>query len=457
MTSNKTTPVNVQATTKNQQHPHAHSGIDCLASIGTTAAELSEEKIGKRALFSQLPDQGPGFSCYGSAEKRYGRPEVVRAIAYVCDKWNQQFPNYPRVGVGNMSYQGGGPIAPHTSHQKGVDVDLSPVASTHEEVALTWQSPNYSKKRTQQLVDLILNNPHLQVRTILFNDPNVTGVQPYVGHDNHLHVSFYPSAITASEFSSDQTGTLALVEPYMEGKAVKALQQNLQSIGIKTRTDGVFGPMTDAAVRQFQANYGLDVDGVVGNATRMKLTQAKEEGLQPSSSKPKSGLLPKWKGGDKQAAIKAIRQEARRQGISVSSQVAYILATVEHETAGSFQPVRESYYLGEPGAENHRKTLRYYPYYGRGYVQLTWDYNYRAYSTTLGLDLVNQPDLVMRPDVALFILVDGMKRGVFTGISLEDCTNGSGFDFVEARRIINGKDKAVEIANIASGWLSDIA
>ncbi|WP_242049006.1 glycoside hydrolase family 19 protein [Planktothrix sp. FACHB-1365] len=53
---------------------------------------------------------------------------------------------------------------------------------------------------------------------------------------------------------------------------------------------------------------------------------------------------------------------------------------------------------------------------GRGYVQLTWNYNYRKYSDVLGLDLVNDPDLVMRPDIALFILIHGMKWGVFTGI-----------------------------------------
>jgi predicted chitinase len=174
-------------------------------------------------------------------------------------------------------------------------------------------------------------------------------------------------------------------------------------------------------------------------------------------ARPTGGALPNWQGGDKKAAIQAIIQEAKRHGITAQSQIAYILATVEHETAKSFQPVREAYFLGEAKGERHRKTLRYYPFYGRGYVQLTWDYNYQNYSTLLGLDLVNQPDLVMRPDVALFILVDGMKRGVFTGVGLDRYINNRATDFKNARRIINGTDKSNDIASLARNWFSNLA
>ncbi len=52
---------------------------------------------------------------------------------------------------------------------------------------------------------------------------------------------------------------------------------------------------------------------------------------------------------------------------------AYALATACHETAYTMQPVREAFWL----SENWRRThLRYYPFYGRGYVQLTWKANY---------------------------------------------------------------------------------
>ena len=65
--------------------------------------------------------------------------------------------------------------------------------------------------------------------------------------------------------------------------------------------------------------------------------------------------------------------------------------------------------MGELKAENYRHTLHYYPYYWQRYVQLTWRNNYQEYSDLLGLDLVNNPNLVMRPDLYIFILIDGMN------------------------------------------------
>jgi len=48
-----------------------------------------------------------------------------------------------------------------------------------------------------------------------------------------------------------------------EGRQVEMLQAALGSISV----DGIFGPETEEAVRQFQATKGLPVDGVVGPAT----------------------------------------------------------------------------------------------------------------------------------------------------------------------------------------------
>jgi chitosanase len=65
--------------------------------------------------------------------------------------------------------------------------------------------------------------------------------------------------------------TLQLQTPPMQGDDVRALQQALSNAGIKVTVDGAFGTSTDAAVRQFQRQKGLTVDGVVGPATRSAL------------------------------------------------------------------------------------------------------------------------------------------------------------------------------------------
>ncbi|MEG4329964.1 penicillin-insensitive murein endopeptidase, partial [Microcoleus sp. herbarium5] len=486
------------------------------------------------------PANGDGYECYG--DNCYGRPEVIQAIKYVCNEWVKKYP-IPRIGIGDIS-TAEGPTPGHSSHDKGLDVDIALVANTDEEIPLTYYDSKYSRDRTQELVDLFYNNPILRVKTILFNDPQITGVEFWDGHDNHLHVSFLSPGIDSAPYSSDEEGDLRLVIPPMQGERVRKLQEDLANVGISVTTDGIFGTETDAAIRKLQAEQGLQIDGIAGFVTQTKLTQlifgqSRAVSSEPSGlklqdvidqkqsipfddidsgvlvenqlfcaeiqtilranhllevvdgiygpqtqealrsfkasrkldggdvlgqttakalldAKPGAGLLPDWKGGDKNATVQAIVKEAHRQGITSQTQIAYILATVEHETADSFQPVRESYYLGEPGGEKHRKTLPYYPYYGRGYVQLTHDYNYRKYSDVLGRDLVNDPDVVMNPDIALFILVDGMKWGAFTGIKLDDCISGNNTDFLSARKIINGTDQAEKIQTYAINWQTQL-
>lgn len=142
--------------------------------------------------------------------------------------------------------------------------------------------------------------------------------------------------------------------------------------------------------------------------------------------------------------VSAIEAECIRQGLTLPAQIAYVLATVEHETNNTFKPVREAYWM----PEWYRKRFRYYPYYGRGYVQLTWEYNYRFYGDLLGIDLLGNPDLAMNPEIACFVLVHGFRTGSFTGKKITDYINATKVDMVGARRCINGKDKAQKIAGV---------
>lgn len=132
------------------------------------------------------------------------------------------------------------------------------------------------------------------------------------------------------------------------------------------------------------------------------------------------------------------------------SQAAYVLATAWHETNRTMLPVVEAYWLSEAW---RKKNLRYYPFYGRGFVQLTWDYNYKKAGEKLGLGdaLVKNPSLAQNPEYAAEILVLGSKEGWFTTHTLADyISKASGKeDYKGARRIINGTDDAQKIADEA--------
>jgi hypothetical protein len=164
-----------------------------------------------------------------------------------------------------------------------------------------------------------------------------------------------------------------------------------------------------------------------------------------------SPLLPAFNGGSRSETIDAIIAECRHQGLSLNNQIAYVLATVEHESG--FAPVREAFFLGAAKGERHRRGKRYYPYYGRGYVQLTHRGNYDFYGNQLSADMVDDPDLALEADVALFFTVHGMKTGRFTGVGLPHFVNAHRTEFVNARKVVNGLDRAEHIAHLAQNWL----
>lgn len=124
---------------------------------------------------------------------------------------------------------------------------------------------------------------------------------------------------------------------------------------------------------------------------------------------------------------------------------AYGLATAWWETAKTMQPVKEAYWLSEGW---RKANLRYYPWYGRGYVQTTWEDNYLRTDKELDLGgtLVANPDRLLEPAIAAPAMVRGMVEGWYTGKKNSD---HQGRDYVNRRKMINGTDKAAEIAQVA--------
>jgi len=148
----------------------------------------------------------------------------------------------------------------------------------------------------------------------------------------------------------------------------------------------------------------------------------------------------------------AIIKEALSQGL-LRNELAYVLATAYHESGHTMEPVKEAFWLSENWRKEH---LRYYPWYGRGLVQITWSYNYEKAEKLLGVPFTKDPDLVMKPENAVKILVTGMKDGWFTQKKLSDYIDLKHSDFVRARQIINGMDKADLIAAYAKTYDSQL-
>lgn len=89
-------------------------------------------------------------------------------------------------------------------------------------------------------------------------------------------------------------------------------------------------------------------------------------------------------------------------------------------------------------------------FHGRGYVQLTGRRNYTKAKDLTGVDLTSDPDRAKEPALAYQIAVQGMKDGWFTGKKLSQfIKDGQSPDYENARTIINGHDKAANIADIA--------
>lgn len=188
--------------------------------------------------------------------------------------------------------------------------------------------------------------------------------------------------------------------------------------------------------------------------------------------------------GDTQLII----ADAAKCGL-LRNQLAYVLATAWHETGGKMKPIAESLnysvsglintfsraritkadcerygrrdgkaanqvaiancvYGGEWGKKNlgNNKQGDGWLYRGRGYVQITGRSNYEKFG------IASNPDEALISKVSARILVEGMSKGSFTGRKLTDYITLQKSDFIEARRIINGTDKADLIAGYAKQY-----
>ena len=142
--------------------------------------------------------------------------------------------------------------------------------------------------------------------------------------------------------------------------------------------------------------------------------------------------------------------------------LAYALATAFHETAYTMQPIEEygrgsGHDYGAPTGPHNEV------YYGRGHVQLTWITNYEKAQARLkdvydvDAPLVEYPHRMLEDEPSALVLFDGSIDGWFTGVGLPQFFDADTEDPVNARKVINGLDKADTIAGYYSEFKEALA
>ena len=160
--------------------------------------------------------------------------------------------------------------------------------------------------------------------------------------------------------------------------------------------------------------------------------------------------------------IITILDEWDRRRLTTLQHLAYMLATVKHETAHTMQPIMErgpkKYFDRYEGRKDLGNTIKGdgYRFRGRGFVQITGRANYNRAAKELGVDLVASPERALDPTLAAAILFTGMQEGWFTGKKLSDYFDSGMTNWREARRIINALDKADLIAGYGKRFFANL-
>jgi putative chitinase len=205
-----------------------------------------------------------------------------------------------------------------------------------------------------------------------------------------------------------------------KGEDVKKLQTKLG-----TTSDGAFGPGTEKLVKEWQAKNGLTADGIVGEGTWKKMFPS--EVIKEDVVIPVSGFkLEKLKGHIPESIIAQIPEVMVKFNITTPLRLAHFLAQCSHESGGfkvfqenlnysadGLKKIFPKYFpgnLSESYARNPEKiaskvyggrmgngdesTKEGFKFRGRGALQTTGKENYKRLGDFLGVNLIENPDLV---------------------------------------------------------------
>ncbi len=236
---------------------------------------------------------------------------------------------------------------------------------------------------------------------------------------------------------------MAILKAGSTGKWVKYLQ-----IFLGIFSDSIFGPQTEAAVKSYQKENGLKVDGIWGE----KSAASAKTG---SPSEASAGIVsltgvcarmcPSAPFLNVQDAIPRLRYYLLQHGCWCSEMFLMAIATISVET-GRFAPISE--YQSKYNTEDGGMPFGKYEgredlgntqegdgprFKGRGYIQLTGRDNYAKFGPMIGVDLLNDPELANDPNNAMELLVLFLKS---KDMQIKEAIRKG--DLTKARRLVNG-------------------
>ena len=215
-----------------------------------------------------------------------------------------------------------------------------------------------------------------------------------------------------------------------KGADVKKLQEKL---GLKS--DGIFGPVTEKKLVEWQKKNGISPDGKVSMSTWVKMfgsapvpevSSNTESKPVVSQTQPSKLSLEKLKGQVPEKVLSEIEEYGDKFGLNTNLRLAHFLAQISHESGG-FKILKENlnysaerlkqifpkYFPGNLNESYAKKPEKIankvyssrmgngdessgdgWKFAGRGYLQLTGKFNYAEFDKTVPEDILENPDLV---------------------------------------------------------------
>jgi hypothetical protein len=164
-----------------------HAGISADGVVGPATWQNLVWHYAYPSL-SDMCDQDPD----GNGNANWGTGSSIGQLEAAADSFagtgNGKLP------LGDISFEHGGDIPGHSTHEGGLDVDVWPIRTDSAQCTggrITWQSSTYDRAATRILAQRIRATG--VVESIYFNDPTLISeglTISYPNHDNHLHINY---------------------------------------------------------------------------------------------------------------------------------------------------------------------------------------------------------------------------------------------------------------------------